>query len=280
MADHTWQTTHLAALAQNRLDMVRAFHLDRVRGLDRLAARVFERPARNITRLVFHYDHLVGTQGLAAASDWLVEQFAASLTVYGRVPDPGQPLIIASNHPGLIDAMCLFSQLSGHDLRVIVAERPVLRLLPHISQHLIYVHDDPERRLPTIRTAADHLRRGGTLLTFPGGHIEPDPALRPGAVAALEQWSDSLDLFARLVPDVQVLPAAVSGVISPRALRHPAARIYRTPERREWVAATLQVMLPRYRDSQVTLRLGTPIPAAPQVMSDVRTQMAHLLQAR
>lgn len=116
-------------------------------------------------------------------------------------------------------------------------------------------------------------------MNFPGGQIEPDPALHPDAADSLKRWSDSIDLLARLVPELTVLPVAVSGVISPNALRSPLARLYRTDKQREWVAATLQVMLPRYRDTHVTVRFGQPIrqDSAPtaQVIDQMHTLIAQ-----
>lgn len=140
-----------AAAAQNALDMTRAFKLD---PLHRFVGRVFEGPARRITEMVFHYDRLVGSEGLTAGSTWLVEQFARSVQIHGDLPPPHGPLLIVSNHPGLIDAMVIFAQVQRHDLRILAAERPVLRLLPNIMPYLIFVPDDSQRRLPAVRRAA------------------------------------------------------------------------------------------------------------------------------
>lgn len=263
-----------AAVMQNAMDMTRAFRLD---PLHNLLRRVFEGPARRVTETVFHYDHLVGRDGLASSSVWLLEQFTNSVRVVGSPPPQSGPLLIVSNHPGMVDAMAVFAQVQRPDLRIIAAERPVLRLLPNILPYLIIVPDDPQRRLPVVRTAAAHLKNGGVLLNYPGGHIEPDPALHPDAAASLAHWSDSVDILARLVPDLTILPVAVSGVISPRALRHPLARVYRTAKQREWVAATLQVMLPRYRDTDVVVRFGQPFRATHHPTAQAVDQMHTLI---
>jgi 1-acyl-sn-glycerol-3-phosphate acyltransferase len=239
---------------------------------------LFSIPARRITEIVFHYDRLVGSEGLAASSAWLLEQFTRSVQVIGDPPPLQGPLLIVSNHPGMVDAMAIFAQVQRDDLRILAAERPILRLLPNIMPYLIFVPDDPQRRLSAVRAAASHLRAGGSLLNFPGGHIEPDPALHPDAVNCLQNWSDSLDLLARLVPDLTVLPVAASGVISPTALRHPLTRLYRSAKQREWVAATLQVMLPRYRDSHLKLRFGQPIQGTAHPTPLVIDQMHTLIE--
>ena len=264
-----------AAAEQNALDMTKALRLER---LHRLIGKLFSVPARRITETIFHYDRLVGSEGLASGSQWLLEQFTRFVVV-GMPPPASGPLLIVGNHPGVVDAMAICAHVPREDLRILAADRPILRLLPNVMTRLIFVPDDPRRRLSAIRTIATHLNTGGSLLTFPGGTIEPDPALHPDAENCLQHWSDSLDLLARLVPELTILPAVASGVISTSALRHPLSRMYRTAKRREWVAATLQVMLPRYRDTLVTLRFGKPIHAGtrarPLVIEQMRALMAQ-----
>jgi 1-acyl-sn-glycerol-3-phosphate acyltransferase len=278
MVEYSLDTTgrrFAAAAAQNALDMTKAFKLD---ALHALVGHLFARPARRITETVFYYDWLVGSKGLVDSSTWLLEQFTHSVQVEGHLPAPAGPLLIVSNHPGMVDAMAIFAHIPRRDLRIIAAERPVLRLLPNILPYLIFVPEDPQRRLPVIRTAAAHLRAGGALLNFPAGQIEADPALHPDADRSLASWSGSVDMLARLVPDLTILPVAVSGVISRQALRHPLARLYRTAKQREWVAATLQVMLPRYRDSRVIVRFGQPMHAVHQPLPAVIDQMRNLIR--
>ena len=245
-----------AATELNALDMTRAFKLD---PLHRILRWMFHTPARRITKTAFFYDQLVGSAGLAAGSVWLLEQFTRSVEVYGEFSPVQGPLLIVSNHPGLVDAMAIFAQVQRADLRILAAERPILRLLPNMMRYLIFVPDQSQGRLSAVRAAAAHLRSGGALLNFPGGRIEPDPALHADAATSLSNWSDSIDLLARLAPDLTILPVVVSGVISRGALMHPLARLYRTSKQREWVAATLQVMFPRYRDTDVVVRFGKPL---------------------
>jgi 1-acyl-sn-glycerol-3-phosphate acyltransferase len=262
-----------AAVEQNVLDMTKAFKLQR---LYSLIGRFFSVPARRITETVFQFDELVGSEGLATGSTWLLERFTR-LVVVGIPPPAEGPLLVVCNHPGMVDAMAICAQVHRDDLRILAADRPILRLLPNILKHLIFVPDDPQRRLTALRAAASHLRAGGSLLSFPGGVIEPDPALHPDAANSLQAWSDSLDVLARLVPELTIVPAAASGVISTSALRHPLSRLYRTAKQREWVAATLQVMMPRYRDTHVTLRFGEPIRSTTQPMPLVIAQMRTLI---
>ena len=118
------------------------------------------------------------------------------------------------------------------------------------------------------------------MLTFPGGRIEPDPAVLPGAVEALEQWSSSADLFARLTPGLTVVPVVVSGVISPSALRNPLIHLRRRRRDREWLAATFQLLIPALRDVKARVEFGRPIYAKPKaaVGDAVIEEMRRLME--
>ncbi|MCY4526907.1 MAG: hypothetical protein OXB89_09900 [Anaerolineaceae bacterium] len=266
------------ALRQNARDMLGAF-LPRY---PEAALPLVRGPARDITRLVFQYERMVGETDLVQASQWLLPAFTRSVQAV-NLPEPaiapGQPLLVLGNHAGVMDAMALFALTGRPDLKVITAERPILALLPNIAQHLILLPEAGERRIRVLRTALAHLRGGGALLNFPAGRIEPDPAWYDNAPESLAAWSaEGIELFARQVPQLTVLPAAVSGVISARALRSAPARIYREGRRRSWVAATLQVMFSRWRDSEVTLRFGDPLVAGPGVATQVLATMDNLLR--
>lgn len=240
-------------------------------------------PARDITRLVFQYERRVGESDLVQASHWLLPCFTRSVRAV-NLPEPaiapGQPLLVLSNHPGVMDAMALFAWLGRPDLKVITAGRPILSLLPNIARHLILLPEADERRIRVLRAALRHLHAGGALLNFPAGRIEPDPAFYSGAPASLTDWSTAgIELFARRVPGLTILPVAVSGVLSTRALRSAPARLYREGRRRSWVAATLQVMFTRWRDSEVVLCCGEPLTARPGVGAQVVEAMDILLRA-
>ena len=46
-----------------------------------------------------------------------------------------------------------------------------------------------------------------------------------GRDGALLPWSDSVVLIARLAPEAQIVPAAITGVLSARAFAHPLTRV-------------------------------------------------------
>jgi 1-acyl-sn-glycerol-3-phosphate acyltransferase len=217
-------------------------------------------PARRLARQVLAFDGIVGEAGLGVGGAWALQRMCRSVSVEGRNDVPrGGPLLLVSNHPGLADAVALFAATPREDLRVIAADGPFLDALPNTSRYLLTVAETPAGRSNVLRAAARHLRGGGAVLTFPGGRIEPDPAVLPGAVEALGRWSSSADLFARLAPGLAVVPVVVSGVISPRALRVPLTRLRRRKRDREWLAATLQMLAPALRDVDARVEFGRPI---------------------
>ena len=249
-------------------ELLEAFGLGSgTRTLD-LLARV---PAERLARQVATYDEIVGESGLAAGGGWALGRMARGVKVEGRgnVPVEG-PVLITANHPGLADSLALFTTVPREDLRVVAAEKPFLAALPNTSRYLIPVSESSSERLGAVRTAARHLKRGGAVLTFPGGRIEPDPAVLPGARDALERWSESLDLFARLVPDLTVVPAVVSGVLSPTALRNPLIFVRRRRRDREWLAATLQMLTPALRNVTTRVVFGEPVRAEEVTNGNVR----------
>ena len=217
-------------------------------------------PTRRLARQILTFDRIVGESGLGTGGEWALERLCRSARIVGRDNVPrGGPLLLVSNHPGLADAVALFSVTPREDLRVIAADRPFLDALPNTSRYLLTVAEAPAGRSGVVRAAARHLRGGGAVLTFPGGRIEPDPAVLPGAVESLGRWSSSADLFARLAPGLAVVPVVVSGVISARALRVPLAHLRRRKRDREWLAATLQMLTPALRNVDARVEFGCPI---------------------
>jgi hypothetical protein len=204
-----------------------------------------------------------------------------SAEVEGRenVPQEG-PLLLVANHPGLTDTVALFAAIPRRDLRVVAAERPFLDALSNTSRYLLTMSEASSGRFGLVQAATRHLRRGGAVLTFPAGEIEPDPAVLPGAVEALKRWTASADLFVRLVPGLAVVPAVVSGVLSPAALRNPLTFLRRRPKDRQWLAATLQTMVPTLHGVTVRVAFGQPIYAEAEatVSQAVLREMQRLIE--
>jgi putative hemolysin len=247
----------------NTDDLLGGLGLGSIRRGRWLLERLVRFPARRFARQVITYDDVVGDAGLTAGGAWVIRHFAAGITLTGQqlYPRTGPTLFVA-NHPGLWDTAALFTAIERPDLRIVATARPFLRALPHTSRYLFYIDDTAPSRTKTIRAVARHLRSGGAVLTFAGGQIEPDPAVLPGASEAIEQWSDSIDLFARFAADLTIVPVIVSGVLSRTALRHPLTYVRRQTKDRQWLAALLQIQLRAYQRATVNVAFGNPISVA------------------
>jgi 1-acyl-sn-glycerol-3-phosphate acyltransferase len=257
-------------------------------GLDNLGVarpwfKLLCRPiARRFADQVLIYDELVGLAGLQAGHMWMLEQFVQDVDVRGleQVPASG-PLLIVSNHPGVADGSALMAHIERPDLRIVAADNAFIRALPQTSRYLFFMDNTKATRLHLVRRATRHLRDGGALLLFPAGEIEPDPAILPGAVDTLDDWTLSMDLFARLVPEIVIVPAVVSHVLSPRVLQTRLVRLRQGADERRRLAALLQVLLPRLHDNVVQLTFGTPVrPSAVAHRSDRRASQAVLAEMR
>ncbi len=267
-----------ALIAINTYDILGALGWRDTGPLARVVALAVRGPARRFARAVLSLDDAAtlsedtGDAGSAfrEAARGLVMRFGGPFTVGGAEAIPLRgPVLILSNHPGLTDTAALLASIPRHDLRVLAAERPFLRAIPTAARRLIFIPEggDPASaigRMAALRAAIAHLRAGGALLTFPAGEIEPDPAVLPGAIAALDRWSASTAVFVRQVPGCVVVPAVVSGVLSPRAQAHPLTRLRRGRAEREWLGAILQIVVrtlaPRRWSTPVRVDYLEPFP--------------------
>jgi acyltransferase-like protein len=222
------------------------------------------------------FDSAIGQQGLVEASVTTQRRYVKGIRVFGADQIPASAFLALSNHPGITDTLSLFMALNRKDLKIIALDRPFLNTLYYLSEHLCYVKDDPNSRVAMIRQVSTHLRNGGAALTFPAGHIEPDPDVYPGAVESLKDWTDSVGAFIRLAPAAAVLPVLVRSVISDRAANHPLLKIKRTKEEREKLAAAFQVLGMVMFDNKpvrVTVQVGKPIYA--RDLGSIETKIIH-----
>jgi len=267
--------------------------------LHRALRRVGRPTAARFAELLLEVDASVARLGLRAASLWGLGALHTSLRVTGaeQLPADG-PLLFVSNHPGMTDTLALFAAIPRPGLRTIAARRAFLELLPNMSAPLFWVDDAAHvpaagrthaatSRMGVVRAATAHLRAGGALLTFPAGRIEPDPAVWPGAESTLADWNPSMDLFARLAPELMVVPTLVSGVFSHGAAHTPLRRLRRTRAGQDLLRAMLQLSFPPYKRTHAAVRFGAPLPvaalarngaAAPPVTQAVAPLMRVLMQ--
>jgi 1-acyl-sn-glycerol-3-phosphate acyltransferase len=232
--------------------------------------------ARRIAREFAACDDVLASRALPDAARWILEHFSAAVELSGldRVPRRG-PILLVANHPGLTDAMGLIAALDRPDLRIVAADYPFLHAMRGLGPRLIFLSAS---QLTWIRAVIRDLRQGGVVLLFPAGRLEPDPAVL-GPRSALLHWSESVGIIRRHASDTQVVPAAVTRVLSQRAFAHPLTRVRRAPLDRQRVATLLQMVDVRSR--RVTARIAFGAPVAPDLDADVNslllTRMKQLI---
>ncbi|MDX9993228.1 MAG: 1-acyl-sn-glycerol-3-phosphate acyltransferase [Anaerolineales bacterium] len=274
-----------ALTAINLDDLVGSFGWQNSPRLAAAVRKVFQRPAKKFASQMLLFDADVDQRGLALAAQSLFERYAQNLRVFGaaHIPQHG-PALFVSNHPGMVDTLALFIAIQRADLRILAIERPFLTSLTHTSRQLIFLNDDPTRRLATVKQIAAHLKNGGAALTFPNGKIDPDPNVYSGACAMLDEWSNSAGLFSRFAPETRIIPTLVRGVLWEKAVRHPLTRLKKTQFEREKLGAALQLLMHIQFDQRplhVTVQFGQPIETnaanAGEIHEKVIRQMQSLL---
>ena len=277
------ETRERGLLAINTLDILSAIGCRELRFMRRWLELVVRGPALSFARQVLAFDDAVAASGIRAAARALLSSYMNDFSVWGLSHIPGSgPVLIVSNHPGMTDTAALFAAIPRPDIRILAADRPFLRALPAVSRSLIYIPDDPRRRMSALRGAIDHLKAGGSLLTFPAGEIEPDPAVLPGALSALDRWSSSTATFLRFVPQAAVVPVVVSGVLSRRAQRHPLTYLRRKRKDREWLGAILQIVARTVSANAWSVRTRVDIlaPFAPGALAGAGEEATRLVRER
>jgi hypothetical protein len=234
-------------------------------GLPRLlraaVKRVARGPSDRLGRTLAHFDGLISYVGLARAARAALESFGARLAIDGAVARSG-PLLVVANHPGAYDALALLAALGRDDVAFVAADRPFLRAMPGLFAHLVVVDDERVfDRVAGLRRALAWLEKGGTLIQFGAGAIEPDARFADAAAPALGSWSNGSGVLASRAALATVVPAFVAGVHSPRAKRLPFVR-WAEARGVTTVAPLVQATVPGFRDVSVSVRLGAPISVA------------------
>jgi 1-acyl-sn-glycerol-3-phosphate acyltransferase len=230
-------------------------------------------PARRFGRLAARADSATRDSGITGGSRRILPDI--NMTVSARrkelIPADG-PLLVVSNHPGGLDSIAILSCLPRKDTSVLISDVPFTRAFVVAREHFIYVPLRTGGRGPALRAAIDHLRKGGSLLLFPHGDVEPDPELGPGASGGLQKWSRSIEIMLREVPACRLQAAIASGALLPRFARSPLVKIRKTPVRRQKLAEVIQlcqqVVFPRSVRTQVHISFARPVLASDLVRGE------------
>jgi hypothetical protein len=255
--------SNVETLTQINLDdLILSFGWQNRPFLARLLRHTFSSPPQTFAHQMVEFDSAIPTHGLVEASRLAIRNYVDDIRIFGRERIPAGGFLALSNHPGMTDTLSLFIALNRPDLKIIALDRPFLNAMPNMSKQLAYVNEDSGSRIRLIRQLSLHLRNGGAALTFPAGHIEPDPDVHKGAAKSLTSWTDSVGVFIRMAPEAAVLPVLVRGVVHKKTAYHPITYLKRAPQEREKLAAALQLLAHvalKQKDVRVRVQIGNPI---------------------
>jgi hypothetical protein len=241
-----------------------ALGIGRSGAMRRLLGPFIRRPAARLGRIAARADEEAGRSGLSGGSRRILPDFNLTVSARGSelIPAAG-PLLIVSNHPGALDSIAILSCLPRKDVSVLISDVPFTRTLPSAARHFIFVPLRPGGRGPALRSSIGHLRKGGALLLFAHGDVEPDPEVSQSADTPFQDWSRSIDLMLRAVPECRLQVAIVSGVLVRRFLNSPLSKIRRSPARRQKLAEALQLcrqaISPRSVRTHVHVSFARPV---------------------
>jgi 1-acyl-sn-glycerol-3-phosphate acyltransferase len=230
----------------------------------RLLAPLFGIPAVRFGRIAALADLESGLSGISGAARRILPDLSLAPTARGTENIPGDgPLLVVSNHPGAYDSVAILSCIPRRDIKVFISDVGFTRAFSTACGYFIYVPKIAAGRSAALRESIEHLRSGGALLIFAHGEVEPDPELSPGADEALQDWSRSVEIMLRQVPETWLQVAVASGVLMPKFLRHPLVKIRKTAPRRQKLAEVLQIcqqmLLPRTVRTDVHISFARPV---------------------
>lgn len=206
--------------------------------------RIMFGPAfKRFAEVISGLDESVSRFGFPEASRQLLPRFIKNTEIVGQehIPHDG-PVLIISNHPGTLDGLLIASRLHRSDLKIVVTEYPFYQALSKLKDNFIFTTNAWNDKVSAIRQSIRQLQEGGALLIFPRGILEPDPAVMAGAETTISEWSPSIELFLKKVPETRLVTTIVSGLIAPSSLRNPIVRLGRNPAERQTVAEIFQMI--------------------------------------
>jgi len=229
----------------------------------RLLGPLFRYPAGRFAGIIARADDEIRSSGLSGGARSVLADLSLKPTVRGaeQVPADG-PLLIVSNHPGAYDSLAIMASVPRKDLKVVISDVGFTRAFTAAREYYIYAPRDTAGRMKALRASIAHLAKGGALLLFAHVEVEPDPETSPGAGEALRDWSRSIGIILRRVPEARLQVSIASGILMPRFLDSPLVRIRRNAPQRQKLAEFLQVswqmVSPRSVRPEIHLSFSAP----------------------
>jgi hypothetical protein len=231
---------------------------------------LFRVPAHRFSQVACTFDSYIEEYGFCEAAMHILPVFAQGFEARNveHIPPEG-PLLITSNHPGTCDSLVIAANIPRTDLKIVAADNPFIAGMRHAAENLIYTSLDVHERMMVVRKVIRHLQEGGAVLIFPSGSIDLDPALSPNAADEMGNWSPSIELMLRHVPQTRVLLTVVSGVLSAHWRWNLFVRLLGDDHKQRSVAEVLQVIQQMIfpNSVQVTPRLSFANPLTTEELS-------------
>lgn len=232
------------ALSQYLIDeIIVAVGLKKTTTTRRLVDFLLHKVTVRLSSICVMTDRKIAADGFPAAVGWMASHWVREVNTRGAQSVPAKgPLLVVSNHVGAYDILVVPSQINRRDVKIIASDTPFFKNLPNASRHMIYAPDTPAGRMIAARQGIAHLQEGGALLLFGTGLIDPDPAVYPHSMEEIGNWSPSIDLFLRQVPQAQVVVCIVSGIVMPKWAHSPLTRLRRIEWQKRRIAEYGQVV--------------------------------------
>lgn len=224
-------------------EITSAFGLTRNSRWATVIRRALNKPIQKFSSIAAIFDDEVVRGGLHGGAQRIAPCFPVNITSLGsdRIPASG-PAIFLCNHPGAYDSLALVSQIPRNDLMLLVSDVPFLRMLENAAKHFIFVDFTPSGGMHALQRCIQNLQIGRSVLFFPHRDVEPDAEFMDGASEAIDNWSTSIEILLRKVPQSKVFLAITSGVFIPRFIHHPLTWLRRQPPARQKLAEFLQLI--------------------------------------
>jgi len=230
----------------------------------RLLGPLFRRPAGRFAAIIARADDEIRSSGLSGGARSVLADLSLRPTVRGSAQIPAEgPLLIVSNHPGAYDSLAIMASVPRKDLKVVISDVGFTRAFAAAREWYIYAPRDTAGRMKALRASIAHLSSGGALLLYAHVDVEPDPETTPGAKEALQDWSRSIEIILRRVPETRLQVSIASGILMPRFLNSPLVKIRRSAPQRQKLAEFLQVswqmVSPRNVQPKISLSFSAPV---------------------
>jgi hypothetical protein len=199
-------------------------------------------PASRLGRMAARADDEVRLSGLSGGARLILPDLSVWPTARGveNIPREG-PLLIVSNHPGGFDSLAIMSFVPRKDLKVVISDVALTHALSNARRYFIYVPENDAGRSKALKESLGHLKSGGAVLIFAHGEVEPDPELGPGARETIQEWSRSIEIMLRRVPETWLQLTIVSGAVMAKFMNSPVTKIRKRAAERQKLAEVLQI---------------------------------------